>query len=88
MKMRYGFMEKVNVPEGLTQGDAGTLELFADPNTTFFVGSERLLVTQNEGMAMWRERLFAMMHRNATPAERWFELPTNRVMSVGSTVEL
>jgi K+ transporter len=29
-----------------------------------------------------------MMHRNATPAERWFELPTNRVMSVGSTVEL
>ena len=88
MKMRYGFMEKVNVPEGLTQGDAGTLELFADPNTTFFVGSERLLVTQNEGMAMWRERLFTMMHRNATPAERWFELPTNRVMSVGSTVEL
>lgn len=88
MKMRYGFMEKVNVPEGLTQGDAGTLELFADPNTTFFVGSERLLVTQNEGMAMWRERLFAMMHRNATPAERWFELPTDRVMSVGSTVEL
>ena len=88
MKMRYGFMEKVNVPEGLTQGDAGTLDLFADPNTTFFVGSERLLVTQNEGMAMWRERLFAMMHRNATPAERWFELPTDRVMSVGSTVEL
>jgi KUP system potassium uptake protein len=88
MKMRYGFMEKVDVPEGLTQGDAGTLELFADPNTTFFVGSERLLVTQNEGMAMWRERLFAMMHRNATPAERWFELPTDRVMSVGSTVEL
>ncbi len=88
VKMRYGFMEKVNVPVGLTQGDAGTLELLSDPETTFFVGSERLLVTHREGMSMWRERLFAMMHRNATPAERWFELPTDKVMSVGSTVEL
>ena len=88
MKMRYGFMEKVNVPEGLTQGDAGTLDLFADPNTTFFVGSERLLVTQNEGMAMWREKMFAQMHLNASSAADFLNLPSNSVVELGSKIEI
>jgi len=86
--LHYGFMDRVDIPQGLAEGDAAELGLVTDPNVTFFVGSERIQVTEAEGMAMWRERLFAVMHRNATPAERWFELPPGRVMSVGSTVEL
>jgi KUP system potassium uptake protein len=86
--LRYGYMDRVDVPGGLTEGDAAQLGLIDDPNVTFFVGSERIQVTAAVGMAPWRERLFAVMHRNATPAERWFELPAGRVMSVGSTVEI
>lgn len=86
--LHFGFMDQVDVPAGLLEGDAAELGLLDDPNVTFFVGSERIQVSEADGMARWREQLFAVMHRNATPAERWFELPAGRVMSVGSTVEI
>jgi KUP system potassium uptake protein len=52
------------------------------------VGSENIQVTKRPGMAMWRERVFAFMHRNATPAGNYFNLPAERTYGVGVQIEL
>jgi KUP system potassium uptake protein len=57
-------------------------------DTTYFVGSENIQVTKRPGMAMWRERVFAFMHRNATPAGNYFNLPAERTYGVGVQIEL
>ena len=85
--LHYGYMETPDVDRGLTEGDAARLRIGAS-QTTYFLGSEHLVATDRPGMALWRERLFATMSRNATPAARWFNLPNDDVMAVGSTVEL
>ncbi|HVM53239.1 MAG TPA: hypothetical protein VM262_08590, partial [Acidimicrobiales bacterium] len=45
---------------------------------TYFLGSESLVVTDRPGMAIWRERLFTVLSRNATGAANYFGLPTDR----------
>jgi KUP system potassium uptake protein len=60
-----------------------------DPaQSTFFVGRETLLATDRPGMALWRERLFALLSRNARRATKFFRLPTDRVCELGSEIEL
>jgi KUP system potassium uptake protein len=56
--------------------------------TTYFLGRETLIATKRPGMALWRERLFALMSRNARPATTFFRLPPNRVVELGAQVEL
>jgi len=87
VELHYGFMETPDIDVGLTQGAAAELHI-GQGQTTYFVGSEELVATSRPGMAIWRERLFAAMSRNATPAARWFNLPHDDVMAVGATVEL
>jgi KUP system potassium uptake protein len=85
--LHYGFMEEPNVPRGLTQGRASKLGI--DPGrTTYFLGSESLLVTKRPGMATWREHLFALMTRNATSAAHYYSLPPERTTTVGMQVEI
>ena len=55
---------------------------------TYFLGRETLLATNNPGMAIWRERLFALMSRNAQSAMTFFRIPPNQVVEMGSQVEL
>jgi KUP system potassium uptake protein len=84
---RYGFMEEPDVPRLLQA--AGALGLEADPaNTSYFLGRERLLATGRPGMALWRERLFAFLSRNAADATGYFKLPPNRVVELGAQIEL
>jgi len=52
------------------------------------LGSERLLATSRPGMAPWREKLFVVMSRNSTNAANFFSLPPDRVVELGTTVEL
>jgi KUP system potassium uptake protein len=61
-----------------------------DPHTaTFFLGREHLIPTvENQGMAIWREKLFAFMSRNSQTAMAFFHLPKKRVVEIGSVVEL
>ncbi|HKY39739.1 MAG TPA: potassium transporter Kup [Polyangiaceae bacterium] len=82
---RYGFMETPNVPELLKHAKFSgyTLEY-----TTFFLGRETVLPTENPGMALWRERLFAFLTRNAQPATAFFGIPPSRVMEIGSQIEI
>lgn len=56
--------------------------------TTFFLGRETMLATERPGRAQWRERLFAIMSRNAERAAAYFHIPSDRVVEMGSQVEL
>jgi KUP system potassium uptake protein len=85
--IHYGFMEDPNVPSVLGLVKADGLE-FKSMETTYFLGRERLLVTAKPGMAMWRERLFAFMARNAQGATAFFRIPPNRVVELGVQIEL
>ena len=79
---RYGFMEEPDVPALLAKLKAPPMD------TTYFLGRETLIVTPRpSGMAMWRERLFAWMTRNAESAVRFFRLPPNRVVELGAQIE-
>ena len=57
-------------------------------DTSFFLSRQTLIATVTPGMALWREKLFAWMLRNAESAMEFFRLPTNRVVELGSQVEL
>ena len=56
--------------------------------TSFFLARQTLLASARPGMAIWREKLFAWMLRNAVSAMEFFKLPTNRVVELGSQVEI
>ena len=85
--IRYGFMEEVNVPAELAKlKDCGPACKMMD--TSFFLARQTLIASARPGMALWRERLFAWMLRNAESAMEFFKLPTNRVVELGSQVEI
>ena len=85
--LRYGFMEEVDVPAALAQlKDIGQQCRMMD--TSFFLARQTLLASSRPGMAIWREKLFAWMLRNAVSAMEFFKLPTNRVVELGSQVEI
>jgi KUP system potassium uptake protein len=85
--LRYGFMEDPDVPEVLAAMKPPPLE-FKPDETTYFLGKETLFATKSPGMALWRERLFALMSRNARSATSFFRLPPNRVIELGAQIEL
>jgi KUP system potassium uptake protein len=86
--LRYGFMEEVDVPAALAQlKECGPQCKTMD--TSFFLARQTLLPsTSRPGMPLWRERLFAWMLRNAVSAMEFFKLPTNRVVELGSQLEI
>jgi KUP system potassium uptake protein len=85
--LRYGFMEEINVPAALAQlKQIGPQCKMMD--TSFFLARQTLLPSSRPGMAIWREKLFAWMLRNAESAMEFFKLPTNRVVELGSQVEI
>ena len=57
-------------------------------DVTYFLGRETIVVTERPGMAMWRERLFVLMTRNAVRATAFFRLPPERVVELGVQVEM
>ena len=85
--LNYGFMEEVNVPAELTKLETcGPKCKMMD--TSFFLARQTLIASSRPGMAIWREKLFAWMLRNAESAMEFFKLPTNRVVELGSQVEI
>lgn len=85
--LHYGFMEETNVPEGLKQMKqcGGEFDMM---QTSFFLSRQTLLPSEKPGMPIWREKIFAWMLRNAATAMEFFRLPTNRVVELGSQVEI
>jgi KUP system potassium uptake protein len=83
---RYGFMETPNVPEVLALCAEQGLQT-RPQDTSYYLGRERLLPTGKTKMARWRKKLFVFLSRNAQPATRFFGLPHNRVVELGSQIE-
>ncbi|MEO5701726.1 MAG: potassium transporter Kup [Casimicrobiaceae bacterium] len=83
----FGFMEDPDVPALLETCEARGLG-FDMMDTSFFVSRETLIPTVAPGMALWRERLFVSLSKNAVKASDFFHVPTNRVVELGTQVEL
>jgi KUP system potassium uptake protein len=87
LTLYYGFMEDPDVPAALLGAREHGLT-FDDSDVTFFLGRETLIATNTPGMALWRERLFVIIARNAVRATAFFRLPPERVVELGVQVEL
>src|SRR3954463_15544213 len=86
--LHYGFMEEVDIPRDLafirTCG-----EPFNMMSTSFFLGRQKLVASRKHpGMALWREKLFAWMLKSSESAMEFFKLPTNRVVELGSQLQI
>lgn len=85
--LRYGFMENVDVPKGLALAETEGLPI--EPmRTSFFLGRETLVPSVHPRMMIWRENLFIMMMRLAQSAPDFFNIPADRVIEVGTKVEI
>jgi len=86
--VRFGFMETPDVPLALMRScDQGDLS-FDPMETTYFVSRETIVASAKRGMPVWRDKLFALMHRNAAPANQFFRIPGNRLVELGAQVEI
>ena len=87
MKVQYGFKDEPDIPLALSlcaeQGVA--IDMM---ETTFFLGRATLIPKKGSGMAMWREKLFVYLYRNASSAMSFYKIPSNRVVELGTQVVL
>jgi KUP system potassium uptake protein len=86
--LHYGFMEEVDVPR-----DLAFIKTCGEPfnmmSTSFFLGRQKLVASRKHpGMALWREKLFAWMLKSSESAMEFFKLPTNRVVELGSQLQI
>jgi KUP system potassium uptake protein len=87
VRLQYGFMEDPDVQAALLQARQHGLMLNPE-DLTYFLGQETIIVTRRKGMAIWREKLFVRMARNAVRATAFFRLPPERVVELGVQVEM
>ena len=88
LRLRFGFAEDPDVPARLARA-ARVGVVFDMMDTTFFVSRESIVAgTRRPGMALWREKLFVLMARNAMPATAFFRIPGNRLIELGAQVEI
>lgn len=85
--LNYGFKDEPDVPKALELGKAHGLE-FKMMETSFFLSRQTLVPKLGKDMALWREKIFAVMSRNASSATVFFNIPANRVVELGTRVEL
>jgi len=87
--LRYGFMESPNIPKALAHARSDQLGFFYEPmSVSYFVSRETLIPQTKTGLAGWRDQLFAALARMATSAMDFFHLPSNRVVELGSQIEI
>ena len=87
--VRFGFMETPDVPLALMAASDQDKGIDFDPmETTYFVSRETIVASSHRGMPIWRDKLFALMHRNAAPANQFFRIPGNRLVELGAQVEI
>jgi KUP system potassium uptake protein len=85
--LHYGFMQEVDIPR-----DLAAIKTCGEPfnmmSTSFFLGRQKLVAARKPGMALWREKLFAWMLKSSESAMEFFKLPTNRVVELGSQLQI
>ena len=88
LELRFGFAEDPNIPLALSKC-AKVGVPFDLMDTTFFLSRENIVADKRRpGMALWRDRLFAFLSRNALPATAFFQIPGNRLIELGTQVEI
>ena len=87
MTLHFGYMDAPNVPAALAQSPYDFLD-FTPMHTTYFLSRETIIPSKRIGMITWRESLFAFLLKNANSTMRYFQLPTNRVIELGTQVEI
>jgi KUP system potassium uptake protein len=87
VQLNFGFKNDPDVPEALALLRGRGVQL-DDMETSYFLSRDIVIPTMGTGMTMWREKLFASMHHNASGAADYLGLPTNRVVELGSKVEI
>jgi KUP system potassium uptake protein len=87
LMLRFGFMEDPDVPAALAACAQPGLA-FDMMETTFFLSRETVVATKRPGMPLWRDKLFAFLSRNAMPATAFFHIPGNRLVELGTQVEI
>lgn len=85
--LNYGFMQETNVPMALKKVKECGME-FDMMTTSFFLSRQTLLPSRKPKMMAWREKIFSWMLRNAATAMEFFKLPSNRVVELGSQMEI
>ena len=86
--IKFGFMETPDVPLALMRScDKGGIH-FDPMDTTYFASRETVVASRHRGMPVWRDKLFAVMHRNGAPATGFFRIPGNRLVELGAQVEI
>ncbi|MBF8754588.1 potassium transporter Kup [Pseudomonas guariconensis] len=85
--LHFGFMDEPDVPAALKLCHLDELD-FSPMRTTYFLSRETVIASRLEGMARWRGNLFAFLLKNANGTLRFFNLPLNRVIELGTQVEI
>ncbi len=85
--LHFGFKDEPDVPQALKLLRHHGVQV-DDMETSYFLSRDIVIPTIGGGMAAWREKLFAGMHRNASGVADFLSLPTNRVVELGSKVEI
>jgi len=85
--IHYGFKNDPDVPKALQTIKGRGCEL-DEMTTSYFLSRDTIVPTIDSGMAQWREKLFAQMHRNASAAADFLKLPNNSVVELGSKIEI
>ena len=84
---RYGFMDSPDVPHALELCGPGGLQV--EPmDVSYFLSREKIVPGSHKGVGAWRDRMFAAMARNAGSITDYFRIPTNRVVELGTRVEI
>ena len=88
LNVYYGFKEERDIPHALKL--AVPLGLPSEMmETSFFIARQTVIpVARGGGMAFWRDALFATMARNARDAAEYYRIPTNRVIELGTQIEI
>jgi KUP system potassium uptake protein len=87
VNVQYGFKDEPDIPNVLALCGKHGLE-FEMMETSFFIARQTVISTPGAGMASWRESLFVAMSRNARAAADYYQIPPNRVIELGTQVEI
>jgi KUP system potassium uptake protein len=88
IRLNYGFKEEPDVPKALEKAfDTLGLE-YNLMDISFFVSRERLIPIMSNKMSNWREKLFVTMQKNTSPVSDFYKIPSNRVVELGSQIEI
>ncbi|MBT9599208.1 MAG: potassium transporter Kup [Vitreoscilla sp.] len=87
VSLNFGFKNDPDVPEALRLLEGRGVPL-DEMDTSYFLSRDTVIPTFGDGMSMWREKLFASMHRNAADMADFLNLPSNRIVELGAKVEI